>query len=251
MADEPLFKPVRRVRAYEAMVEQVENAIRHGDLMPGDRLPSERELITQFQLSRSTIREALRVLESKGLVHSRPADKRGVEVLAFSTRPLSESINSLVQLERLTLPDLIFFRMLVEGALAGLAAQFRTDDDLETLRKSIENMRQATRADSETYTAADVAFHETISEIAGNRMLIVCNQVVRASVQNLIAEKIASGRRRRAQMLEAVQRHEALYEAIEDRDAPRAIRVSRTNLFEYYTPHVSAADLERLKILLD
>jgi hypothetical protein len=48
-----------------------------------------------------------------------------------------------------------------------------------------------------------------------------------------------------------VQRHEALYEVIEDRDAPRAIRVSRTNLFEYYTPHVSAADLHRLKILLD
>ncbi|HKC28605.1 MAG TPA: FadR/GntR family transcriptional regulator [Jatrophihabitans sp.] len=251
MADEPLFKPVRRVRAYEAMVEQVENAIRQGDLMPGDRLPSERELITQFQLSRSTIREALRVLESKGLVRSRPADKRGVEVLAFSTLPLSESINSLVQLERLTLPELIFFRMLVEGALAGLAAQLRTDENLEALRASIENMRQASAADRDTYTAADVAFHDTISDIAGNRMLIVCNQVVRASVQNLIAEKIASGKRRRAQMLEAVQRHVALYEAIKDGDAPRAIRVSRTNLFEYYTRHVAPADLERLKILLD
>lgn len=251
MADEPLFKPIRRIRAYEAMVEQVENAIRNGDLMPGDRLPSERDLMTQFQLSRSTIREALRVLESKGLVRSRPADQRGVEVLAFSTRPLSESIHSLVQLERLTLPDLIFFRMLVEGTLAGLAAQFRSEEDLETLRASIANMRVATGADSETFTASDVAFHETISEIAGNRMLIVCNQVVRASVQNLIAQKIASGKRKRAQMLEAVQRHASLYEAIADRDARRAIRVSRTNLYEYYTPHVAAADLERLKILLD
>lgn len=251
MADEPLFKPIRRIRAYEAMVEQVENAIRNGDLMPGDRLPSERDLMTQFQLSRSTIREALRVLESKGLVRSRPADQRGVEVLAFSTRPLSESIHSLVQLERLTLPDLIFFRMLVEGTLAGLAAQFRSEEDLETLRDSIANMRVATGADSETFTASDVAFHETISEIAGNRMLIVCNQVVRASVQNLIAQKIASGKRKRAQMLEAVQRHASLYEAIADRDSRRAIRVSRTNLYEYYTPHVAAADLERLKILLD
>lgn len=251
MGDQPLFTPIKRTRAYEAMVEQVENAIRNGDLMPGDRLPSERELMAQFQLSRSTIREALRVLESKGLVRSRPADQRGVEVLAFSTRPLSQSIHSLVQLERLTLPDLIFFRMLVEGTLAGLAAQFCTDDDLKTLRESIENMRRATRADSETFTAADVAFHETISEIGGNPMLIVCNQVVRASVQNLIAEKIASGKRKRAQMLEAVERHEALYDAISDRDTRRAIRVSRTNLFEYYTPHVAPAQLERLKILLD
>jgi GntR family transcriptional regulator, transcriptional repressor for pyruvate dehydrogenase complex len=251
MADAPLFKPVRRIRAYETMVDQVEMAIRNGALMPGDRLPSERELMTQFQLSRSTIREALRVLESKGLVRSRPGDQRGVEVLAFSTRPLSQSIHSLVQLERLTLPDLIFFRMLVEGTLAGLAARFRTENDLGTLRMSIENMRAAVRADSDAFTQGDVAFHETISEIAGNRMLIVCNQVVRSSVQNLIAEKIASGKRRREQMLEAVQRHEALYEAIKDGDSNRAIRVSRTNLFEYYTPHVRAADLERLKILLD
>lgn len=251
MSDEPLFKPVRRVRAYEAIVEQVEMAIRNGELMPGDRLPSERELMKQFQLSRSTIREALRVLESKGLVRSRPADQRGVEVLAFSTRSLSQSIDSLVQLERLTLPDLIFFRMLVEGTLAGLAARFRGDEDLIKLHTSIENAREAAGTDSETFTQADVAFHEAISEIAGDPMLIVCNQVVRASVQNLIAEKIASGVRKHEQMLEAVQRHEALYEAIKDGDSNRAIRVSRTNLFEYYSPHVTTADLERLKILLD
>lgn len=233
------------------MAEQVEAAIRNGVLMPGDRLPSERELVAQFQLSRSTVREAMRVLESKGLVGSRPTDQRGVEVLAFSTRSLAQSIQSLVQLERLTLPDLIFFRMLVEGTLAGLAASFHKDDDLETLRTSITNMRAAAGTDSETFTQADVAFHETISEIAGNPMLIVCNQVVRSSVQNLIAEKIASGKRKHEQMLEAVQRHENLYEAIKDGDANRAVCVSRTNLFEYYTPHVSAESLERLKILLD
>src|SRR5579875_15626 len=133
MSGEPLFKPVRRMRAYEAVVEQVSMAIRTGDLMPGDRLPSERELMKQFELSRSTIREALRVLESKGLVRSRPADQRGVEVLAFSTCALSQSIESLVQFERLTLSDLVFFRMLVEGTLAGLAARFRGEQDLVKL----------------------------------------------------------------------------------------------------------------------
>jgi GntR family transcriptional repressor for pyruvate dehydrogenase complex len=251
VSDQPLFQPVKRLRAYEAIVQQVEMAIRNGDLMPGDRLPSERELMSQFALSRSTIREALRVLESNGLVRSRPSDQRGAEVLAFSTHALSQSIHSLVQLERLTLPDLIFFRMLVEGTLAGMAAGFRTDADLEKLKASIETMRSAASSNAEVYSQSDVAFHEAISEIAGNQLLIVCNGVVRASVHNLIAEKIASGARRQEQMLEAVQRHEALYEAIRAGDPPGATRVSRTNLFEYYAVHVTAADSERLKLLLD
>lgn len=248
---EQLFHPVRRVRAYEAIVEQVEMAIRNGDLLPGDRLPSERDLMTQFALSRSTIREALRVLESNGLVGSRPGDQRGVEVLAFSTRALSQSIHSLVQLERLTLPDLIYFRMLVEGTLAGLAAGFRTEANLQTLKDSIDAMRSAAGTTADAYSEADVAFHEVVSEIAGNRLLIVCNGVVRASVHNLIAERIASGARKQEQMLEAVQRHEVLYDAIRTGDAQLATRVSRTNLFEYYAPHVSAPELDRLKLLLD
>lgn len=248
---EQLFQPVRRVRAYEAIVEQVESAIRRGDLMPGDRLPSERELMAQFALSRSTVREALRVLESNRLVRSRPGDQRGVEVLAFSTHSLSQSINSLLHLERLTLPDLIFFRMLVEGSLAGLAAGFHTADDLARLRLSIEQMRQASKQTAEAFSSADIAFHETISEIAANRLLMVCNEVVRSSVYNLVSEKIASGERREEQMLEAVKRHEALYEAISSGDAGAATRVSRTNLLEYYTPHVTSDELARLKLLLD
>lgn len=248
---EQLFRPVRRVRAYEAIVEQVEMAIRNGDLLPGDRLPSERDLMMQFALSRSTIREALRVLESNGLIRSRPGDQRGVEVLAFSTRSLSQSIHSLVHLERLTLPDLIFFRMLVEGTLAGLAAGFRTEDNLQTLQESIDMMRSAAGTTADAFSEADVAFHEVISEIAGNRLLIVCNGVIRASVHNLIAERIASGARKQEQMLEAVQRHVALYEAIRAGDSRLATRVSRANLAEYYAPHVSPPELERLKLLLD
>ena len=251
MADQQMFRPVRRVRAYEAIVEQVEMAIRNGDLLPGDRLPSERDLMAQFVLSRSTVREALRVLESNGLVRSRPGEQRGVEVLAFSTRSLSQSIHSLVQLERLTLPDLIFFRMLVEGTLSGLAAGFRTEANLQTLKDSIGQMRAAADTTADAFSEADVAFHEVISEIAGNRLLIVCNGVVRASVYNLIAERIASGARKKEQMLEAVQRHEVLYDAIRDGDAKLATRVSRTNLFEYYTPHVPTPELERLRLLLD
>lgn len=78
------FQPVQPVRAYQRIVEQIEEALSRGDLVPGQRLPSERELVTQFAVSRSTVREALRVLESNGMVRSRPGDPNGPEILPFS-----------------------------------------------------------------------------------------------------------------------------------------------------------------------
>ena len=62
------------MRLYQRIVEQIEDAIARGELKPGQRLPSERELVVQFGASRSTVREALRVLESNGVVRSRPGD---------------------------------------------------------------------------------------------------------------------------------------------------------------------------------
>jgi len=72
-----LFQQVQPVRLYQRIVEQIEDALARGELKPGQRLPSERELVVQFGASRSTVREALRVLESNGVVRSRPGDPDG------------------------------------------------------------------------------------------------------------------------------------------------------------------------------
>ena len=99
-----LFRPVRAVHAYERIVEQIEDAIFHGRIAPDDRLPSERELMREFQVGRSTVREALRVLQSKGLVRSpagrpeRPARAAVLDRAAFAPRctgwPASSSSRS-------------------------------------------------------------------------------------------------------------------------------------------------------------
>jgi DNA-binding FadR family transcriptional regulator len=238
------------VRAYEAIVSQIEEAIRRGDLQPGARLTSERDLMSQFGVSRSTVREALRVLESNGLVRSRPGEQRGAEILAFSAEPLAQSIRSLVQIERLTLYDLIFFRMLVEGTLCGLAAAFHKRADLQVLTRCIERMQAAVHEDSQAFSLADVAFHEAVAEIGGNRLLIVCNEVVRGNVSNLIADKIASGERRGEKMEDAVLRHRAVYDAIRGGDAQNATNVSRASIYEYYAAHLSRGERDRLKLLL-
>lgn len=117
------FTPARRVRAYESIVKQIEDAIYRGELRPGQRLPSERELTTEFAVSRATVREALRVLESSGLVRSRQGDPTGgAEVQEFSPDGLRKSLTAMVHLEKFDITDLVQFRMVIEGSATYLAA---------------------------------------------------------------------------------------------------------------------------------
>src|SRR4051794_951152 len=129
----PTFQPVRAVHAYERIVEQIEDAILVGRLAPNDRLPSERELMREFEVGRSTGREALRVLQSKGLVRSRPGDPHGPLVLPFSTDRLRDSMYALARFEVLSLRELLQFRMTIESSAFRLTALSRTSEQLAGL----------------------------------------------------------------------------------------------------------------------
>src|SRR6185312_12450873 len=106
-------------RAYEDIVEQIERAILTGEMNEADRLPSERDLIVQFGVSRATIREALRVLQSRGLIEVRHGDPGGPIVRADPGASVTSMLSSLFHAERLSLADVIQFRMIVESAAAG------------------------------------------------------------------------------------------------------------------------------------
>src|SRR3954466_7019859 len=115
MSERSLFRHVEPVRLYQRIVQQIEDAITRGELKPGQRLPSERELVTQFAASRPTVREALRVLESNGIVRSRPGDPNGPEILPFSSTALRKQMVRLARVDELTLAELIAFRMIMDG----------------------------------------------------------------------------------------------------------------------------------------
>ncbi len=142
----PRFEPVRTVRAYERIVEQIEEAVESGSLQPGERLPSERELMAQFAVSRSTVREALRVLQARGLVRSRPGDPHGAEVLPFSPAALHKSMTTLARVDELSLGELVQFRMVLDASANLLAARLRTDEELAEMAAAIERMRAAVAA---------------------------------------------------------------------------------------------------------
>lgn len=251
MTDQPAFEQVRPVRLYERIVEQVEAAVASGELAPGQRLPSERELVTQFGTSRATVREALRVLESNGVVRSRPGDPNGPEILPFSTRGLSKQLRRLARAEELTLAQLLVSRMMLDATANRLAAVLRTDDQLADMEAAIDRMRGTLALGYDAFSEADLAFHEAVAVASGNTMIQVSNEVVRDTVLSVISDKIAHARNSKALMRRSLEHHEQVLEAIRSGDGPAAARASVQSLYDYYAGYVPASERHALQALLD
>lgn len=245
------FRPVRAVRAYEAIVEQVEDALARGALRPGSRLPSERDLMTQFAVSRSTVREALRVLESSGLIRSRPGDPHGAEVLPFSPGGLRKSVLRLAKVDELSRCELIQFRMILESSAYMLAARLRTPEQIAAMEDALARMDEAIARGHEAFSEADVAFHDLVAQASGNMLIQVCGEVVRGVVFGLIDETIAHAANRTELMRQSLRHHGEVFDAVRRGDGAAASRLARATLFDYYAGYLSAAERPMVEALIE
>jgi DNA-binding FadR family transcriptional regulator len=251
VTDSPTFQPVRAVRLYERIVEQIEALLVSGELKPGHRLPSERELVAQFGASRSTVREALRVLESNGVVRSRPGDPHGPEVLPYSSGALEKQLTRLARVSELSLSELIGSRMILDAAANRLAARLRTPGELREMEATHQAMRDAIEVGYAAFSEADVAFHEAVARASRNAMIQVCNAVVRDVVLGLISTKISRSGDAPALMRQSVEHHGEVLDAIRAGDGERAARDSTRSLYDYYSGYLTPVEREPLLALLD
>src|SRR6059036_3716048 len=143
-----VIEPIRRSRLYQSIVEQIESLLERGELRPGDQLPPERALAEQFQVSRASVREALRTLELLGVVETRAGG--GTFVRQVAPDDLVRPLHSLIARGH-SLTDVIEFRGVVEPAIAALAATRITPAQLDELRQLlVEQQRKV--ATGEAYT---------------------------------------------------------------------------------------------------
>ncbi|NGP07801.1 FadR family transcriptional regulator [Rhodococcus sp. 14C212] len=158
--------------------QQVEDALRKavldGQLRTGDRLPSETELARQFSVSRPTIREALSALESQGLIRKVPGAGGGSFVQAVDHTALGElvqeSMHNLLRLGGVDIDEIAMVRQYLEVPSAKLAAQNRTEQDLEDLHVLLTEQKNRT-VDDPMIAELDAQFHITIARMSGNRIL--------------------------------------------------------------------------------
>lgn len=165
-----MFEPIRTARAFEAVVDQIVQAIAEGDLRPGDRLPSERTLAWQMEVSRPTLREGIKVLSDAGVLEVRPGSGGGMYVA-------TDAIPS--ELRRAPHPELrisevagvLEARRLLEPRVAQLAALYASEDDLQAMRETIELMRESAPQHDRLFQL-DQRFHLAMARATGNQTLI-------------------------------------------------------------------------------
>lgn len=165
LAPEPAITAVQRTRLFEAIVAQVRELIRDGRLRPGQRLPAERELAEQFQVSRASLREAIRALEIEGLVVIRAGAGTFVSEEGFDAA--MDALARRLAAERESLADVAELRGIVEPQVAALAALRATPEDVERMEQVLAEQEQQI-ALGESGARADTAFHSAVAAASHN-----------------------------------------------------------------------------------
>ena len=166
-----MFQTAKPTKVFQEVVAQIEEAILAGRLETGQTLPSERELKEQFQISRGTLREALRVLEQKGLIEIRLGVGGGSVVRAMDAGGVSESLGLLIRSQKVSLSHLAEFREGMEGSIAAQAAERRSASDIRKLKGLLEVARACVRAGRkrrDEFLEVDKQIHMTIAATTQN-----------------------------------------------------------------------------------
>jgi len=166
-----MFQTAKPTKVFQEVVAQIEEAILAGRIETGQTLPSERDLKEMFQISRGTLREALRVLEQKGLIEIRLGVGGGSVVRAMDAGGVSESLGLLIRSQKVSLSHLAEFREGVEGSIAAQAAERRSASDIRKLRGLLAEARSCVRAGRrrrDEFLEVDKQIHMTIAATTQN-----------------------------------------------------------------------------------
>jgi GntR family transcriptional repressor for pyruvate dehydrogenase complex len=215
-------RPVLRRKLYELVAERIVDDAARGLLKPGDALPVERNLAEQYAVGRSSVREALRTLESQGVIETAG---HGTFVLAKDRNPLNQSLELLLAMREGDVRELYEVRRLLEAEMAALAAERRTKRHLERMDASLAEM-EAGLASADRYIDADLEFHLAVVSAAGNR---VAAHVMRA-IRDVTRRVFQSVYHIPGAPERSMEQHRRIFDAVASRDPEAARRCVRDHL---------------------
>jgi GntR family transcriptional repressor for pyruvate dehydrogenase complex len=214
----------RRGRLRDRAADQLLEMVVSGGLEPGERLPPERELCARLGVSRTVVREALNLLEARGLISIEHG--RGAVVSGGNTDAVRDALGLILRVRPKVLWELLEMRAILEVGISGLAAERATEEDTEAMRVQLERMAAAIDA-PEGYVDADVEFHALLARAARNGVLLTMLEPI---VDLLRASRRVSASRRPGSALRALGEHEEILRRVEAGDAEGARREMRAHL---------------------
>ncbi len=218
-----MLKPVKKARLYEDIVQQLTRLINSGVLKPGDRLPTERALATELDVSRTAIREALRVMEAMGFIESRVGE--GTYVRAITIENVISPFSSLLQQDQRLIDELMEVRLLIETEMARMAAHRLNPESAAQIEESLAFMEEEI-SQGVLGLNGDNMFHEALAKAADNQALCqildLCSDLLSSSREDALKKLSDQGI--------ALAHHRKIYQAVVDGDGDLAASLMKHHL---------------------
>ena len=218
------FIALKKEPPVDKIIKQIRSLITSGQLKPGDRLPSERKLAEKLGVGRTAVRDAIRKLEFYGILKTLP--QSGTVVAGIGLTALEGLITDVLKLEKSDFASLVETRVILEINTARLAAERRTDDDIEEIRKAIKAYELKIK-NKENAVEEDLMFHLKIAEASKNEvlkslMLIITPDIVKNFINYEVCDEQSE--------LKAVKEHQEILEAIIEGNGEKASELMNLHL---------------------
>ena len=222
-----MLKPIKTRKIYEQIVDQIGQLVAGGQLKPGDRLPSERELVERFQVSRASIREAISALEMMGLIEVRSGE--GTYIREVNIDSVVAPLAWMLFIEKDSDLELYEARKVLEVQAAGLAAERAEEDEISDMFKALEIMRidlQKQLLGEE----ADHHFHYAIAKATHNKILFRLMNTISDTMQKTLKSSRSKLYEDTSSPERLYHEHLLIYEAIKNHDAESAQKLMLAHL---------------------
>ncbi|MBP3940010.1 MAG: FadR family transcriptional regulator [Christensenellaceae bacterium] len=218
-----MLTPLKKTKLYEEISKQIISLINSGELKPGDKLPPERSLAEQLNVSRTAIREALRALESMGYIESKVGG--GTFVREISLENIISPVSAMFQQDESLLKDLIAVRLLLETEMASLAAKHITPEKAMKIEEAIVLMRKEV-AKGEIGLRGDNSFHAALAEASGNSAMSLISDMC----MELLSKTRLATLELENQPEQSLSEHIMIYEAVIAGDSRLAAKRMKEHL---------------------
>lgn len=228
------FTKLLRNPVYKQVAAHLRNAILTGELLPGTQLPTERELTESFGVSRTSVREALRSLETQGLLSSTGRTSARWISIPTGDGPLRTALSHLVSLGEIELGDLVEVRCALESAALTIASRHPRAAAIATAEVALNDMQALDDSGTERFDAADVRFHLALVEAAGNRAIHIMMLAIRDEISRHLRGAISQLADRDTVLARLVSEHAEILRAVKDGDGPLAAQLVRDHITSFY-----------------
>lgn len=217
-----MLSPVKSTKIYEIVIEQIKEIVKRGELKSGDKLPSERDLCEKLEVSRASVREALKSLQMLGLIESKHGE--GNFINENFENSLLEPLSIVFLLLGSKSDDVLELRKIIEPETAAIAAKNITDEQLIELKEIMDELNN--NSDIEACAILDKKFHYKIAQATGNHLI----STIMFSISSLVEKYIENSKVHTINKIPVKNHHEEIWRALKDHDSNAASIAAQKHL---------------------